>query len=393
MRSLALSFLFLFVFTIPLEEIITIPGVGSIARLAGIIAMCVALSGAFLSGSVRRPGYPLVFALVFVMWVVISSVWSIDLDVTIARIRSVLQLFAFMLLMWEFGRGSAEILSLLRAYILGSAIASVGTIFSFVLGATRYGHRFVLPGFDPNDLGLILALSLPMIWHMIGITRRRFEKTMYGIVLMTNLAAILLTGSRGAVIATIAGVGTSLILDSRIRLTTKLSSIPMVSVFVLGVSYVLPQELVIRYATIPNELREGTLAARRLIWQAGIKAFWERPLFGTGAGTFTAAIQPFWPVEKVAHNVILSISVELGFVGLLLFLSVIVAAVFGSLRRKSYWLPLMFSLLATWFVGVMALSWEYKKATWFLLGLLAVFTVARRDSDTNSRNIAVRHAN
>lgn len=167
----------------------------------------------------------------------------------------------------------------------------------------------------------------------------------------------------------------------------------MVSVFVLGVSYVLPQELVIRYATIPNELREGTLAARRLIWQAGIKAFWERPLFGTGAGTFTAAIQPFWPVEKVAHNVILSISVELGFVGLLLFLSVIVAAVFGSLRRKSYWLPLMFSLLATWFVGVMALSWEYKKATWFLLGLLAVFTVARRDSDTNSRNIAVRHAN
>jgi len=91
-----------------------------------------------------------------------------------------------------------------------------------------------------------------------------------------------------------------------------------------------------------------------------------------GAGAFGAAVEPTLHNEWVSHQVYLSILVEDGMVGFLLFLAMI-AATLTSMRHSP---PLRrrFSivLLLTLAVGSWSISWDHRKQFWFVLGVLAV---------------------
>jgi O-antigen ligase len=76
---------------------------------------------------------------------------------------------------------------------------------------------------------------------------------------------------------------------------------------------------------------------------------------------------------KVGHNSFISVLVELGLIGFLLF-GIILAIVFTqawshqSKWDKSFWL----TVFAVWTIGSSTLTWEHRKTTWLFL----VFIVA-----------------
>jgi O-antigen ligase len=89
-------------------------------------------------------------------------------------------------------------------------------------------------------------------------------------------------------------------------------------------------------------------------------------------------------IPYVAHNTFLSVLVELGIVGALLLGGLLVSAFRSALRMPSLERCLWVALLLTWSVGVSSLTWEYRKPTWFLFGILAAHVYARRSEPADT---------
>ena len=98
--------------------------------------------------------------------------------------------------------------------------------------------------------------------------------------------------------------------------------------------------------------------------------FRQRPLTGIGAATFGYASAPLQGKDIAAHNVYVSVLTETGIIGFLIFSVALgmffIAAVHLGFSERFLWLTVM----VIWCIGVMSLTWEYKKATWSIFALL-----------------------
>jgi len=118
---------------------------------------------------------------------------------------------------------------------------------------------------------------------------------------------------------------------------------------------------------------------RTVIWAAGMDAFRDHALAGVGAGAYGAAVLKAVDIPYAAHNTFLSVLVELGVIGAVIF-SALLASIGYCVWRMEYLAKcLWITLLLTWATGVSALTWEYHKPTWFLFGLVTAHAYARRD--------------
>jgi hypothetical protein len=113
------------------------------------------------------------------------------------------------------------------------------------------------------------------------------------------------------------------------------------------------------------------LGGRMDIWREGFAISSQHPLLGVGGGAFREAIDRY-PQGTVAHNVFLSVLVELGIVGLGLFAVVLALVVAEAVQqpRREAWLWL--ATLMVWTIGASVHTWEHKKPTWLFLGLVVV---------------------
>jgi O-antigen ligase len=113
----------------------------------------------------------------------------------------------------------------------------------------------------------------------------------------------------------------------------------------------------------------GDLPGRVSIWREGFAILSEHPLLGIGSGAFkTAAIQS----DKVAHNVFVSVMVELGIIGFILFTIILVITVYQALRQPKWYARLWLTVLLVWGLGASVHTWEENKPTWFFLSLVIV---------------------
>jgi O-antigen ligase len=108
-----------------------------------------------------------------------------------------------------------------------------------------------------------------------------------------------------------------------------------------------------------------------VIWAAGWDLFREHPFIGIGSGAYAASVWRSLDIAIVAHNTFLSVLVELGVIGALVMAALLVSMFYSAARLPYLERCLWLVLLLTWTVGVSSLTWEYRKGTWFLLGMLA----------------------
>jgi O-antigen ligase len=110
----------------------------------------------------------------------------------------------------------------------------------------------------------------------------------------------------------------------------------------------------------------GNLSSRGAIWLQGLTAFVEHPLIGVGSGAFRDAI----PLDKAAHNTLLGIAVELGVVGLILFLIMLSIVLHSAVRQPKWESRLWLMLLLVWVVSASTIDWAHRKPTLLLMGLI-----------------------
>ena len=376
MSKAAFWSLWCFVFVLPWDVLTKLPVVGSVPRLVGLAASAVGVLYVLARRRVRPLSWFHVFAILFVLWAGASGSWSIDPEATRTVFLTYLQLFVLTWLIWEVAWSSDRQRALLQAYVLGASVAAALTIHEYVsgmgVGVQTDVARFAALNQDPNELGLTLALGLPMAWYVSLSQAHRRSAWMWRLYLPIAIMAILLTASRGAVLAALVALAIIPWTLGRLRVRTKAGLYALAAGSLLVASNFVPEASFARIASTPADIEAGYFGGRGAIWIAGLDVAREHPLAGVGAGGFEAAVEPTLHTEMVAHQVFLSILVEDGIVGFLLFVAMLAALLTPLRHLPSLQQRLSIVLLLTLAVGSMALSWDHRKQFWFVLGMLAV---------------------
>ena len=264
----------------------------------------------------------------------------------------------------------------MQAYVAGAYVAVASTIHSYLTGVSTAAaaERFSAAGFDPNDLGAMLALALPMAWYLATKTRNVFLRWINRAYFVFGMLAILLTGSRGALLATVVALMVVPWTLTQVRVGVKFAAVILIVAASYTAVQLVPENLFERLSTTSSELSEGTLNNRLRIWKWGLSTVPEHPIGGYGPGGWYRAIG-LQIGNKAPHSTWLAILVEEGAVGLVIYLSMFVM-LFRGLRRlaPTFDRRVGLTLLATLIMAITPLGWHLYKPAWLVLTLLAAMT-------------------
>jgi O-antigen ligase len=175
---------------------------------------------------------------------------------------------------------------------------------------------------EPNQTAAVLAFILP-VSIALAIRAKALLRMILSAVSVVLMAALVVTGSRGGMVA--AAVGLALLLNAarkEMRMSGRvalLSIIPLL--FMLGWALlpdqyqVLIEQRLMSLGDVQSDVRR-TSAGRTMLWTAALEAWRSSPLFGYGWGFFREAS------GNATHNEYLVFLVDTGMVGFLLYLAV-----------------------------------------------------------------------
>jgi len=379
-----------FLFSLPWEEAPQLNGL-ALSRWLGMAALGLAVWVLAMKNEHRSFSVVHYLMAGFVALSAVSVFWTADVESTLTRIGTYSQLLIMAWLIWEMATAEVRVLGLMRAYLLGIFIASMLTLYNFVSGTTAAQleaargveqweeSRYSIMGLNENDLGLMLAMSLPMMIYLVIRAKSNGMRAFLWIQLVACIAAILLTGSRGALLSAVVASAMLPLSFRFLPASQKLAAALACAGAAACAIFLIPAETWGRLLLFSTELTQGTLTHRTLIWSAGLAAFREHPFLGVGSGAYAATVFKVVNVPYVAHNTFISVLVELGVFGALLILALMASLYYSAFRMRSLEARLWVTVLLTWTVGVMALAWEYRKPTWIMFGLLVAHAYSRRN--------------
>src|SRR5262249_39423876 len=199
MTKAAFVALFLFVFTMPLENAVVLPGIGTFARMVGLLAFACGLMALLEGGKLRAPSLGLLVMTAYVVWVSLTYFWSLSPDDTVTLILTYLQLLSLAWLIWQLAPTHERRLQLFNAYLIGSAVSALASLMDH--GATAKAARDAAFNMNPNDVGLRMALCIPMSLYLSSRETRPWLAWLYRGMMLLATIALFRTASRGALVS------------------------------------------------------------------------------------------------------------------------------------------------------------------------------------------------
>lgn len=368
MVAFGFMLIWLFVLAIPCENLFVIEGIGTVGRFLGLLSFTIGTFILICFRKINRMSMEYWVLYVFFLWALTTCAWSINYELSFARLWTYCQLMLMVWLLWQWTLNIHSVHKLLGAYIGGAFISIYVTISNYISGKQVVWQRYSATGFDPNELGLIIALGIPVAWYLSFEVSTKF-RLLLRLYFVAAWIAILLTASRTAFICAILSCFYIFYSQNRMTIRTKILLFFLSIVFLPFLYNFIPKSSLERISSIGSEISSGTLNKRTQIWHAGFNVLIDNPIGGTGIGTYSTAVKKQLKGEAVAHNLFLTIAVEQGLVGFILFAIFLLSVGFRVLRmptsQKRFWL----SVLMVWSVGVLTLTWDGRKITWLLLTL------------------------
>jgi O-antigen ligase len=283
-----------FIFFIPWEGVIDLPGLGSGTKIIGFALTAFWVVTIVIEGRFRKPRPFYVVLCLFVIWNAISVFWSGDLDRTITHVVTWIQLLGLVLILWDLYTTRAALFAGLQAYILGAYIAISIAIFNYFSGNVYYTHyqRFSPAAeTNPDGFAFIIALGIPVAWYLASstnTTKMRFMlKFVNYVYIPAAFVGIALSGTRTALIATLPGMAFGLASFTRLRPWARISIfVLLTAAVIISLPYVKTLRSFQRFSTIGTEIAEGNLNQRTDLWREGLTAFVEHPIRGVGSNMY-----------------------------------------------------------------------------------------------------------
>jgi O-antigen ligase len=377
MRTVAYCFSILLVFTVPWENAITFENWGTLTRAIGMAAAASWLFSAMLSRTVRRPHLFHLLMFLFVLWNISSLFWTYSLDDTIRLTQTYAQMFLMVWILWDLCTTPAVLRTFLAAYIVGAYVSVGSVIANFLAGqviSVGTESRYSGAGMNANELAIILALGIPVAWHLATTappgTRSRILQLLSYAYVPICLPAILLTGTRTGLFVSLPGLLFVVFTSNRLKSLQRVLVFAVLAAGAIVLVDYIPSSTLDRLATTGASISTWDLGGRVRLWSSSLDVYSNFPILGVGAGSLHAPLI----IGVHAHNTFISILAELGPIGLILFAAILIV-VFSQAVRQPNWLSQPWiTILVTWLIAASTLTWEYTKQTWLFLSLVIIST-------------------
>ncbi|SCG51023.1 O-antigen ligase [Micromonospora zamorensis] len=316
-----------------------------------------------------RPLDIAVFALP--LWATAASIDNLRLPHTEAAIRSYWGMAVLFVLARVAIRSRFDIALVSGAYLAGSLYAAVLTIrrseelrqevYQLGAPAIRAGLNGVNPNYTAYALATAVAVGLALL--SLRYLPRRWHLMVWAALPVFGWA-IFLTGTRGAQVAV--GLAAMYAAVSRLAPTVawRAASIGSAVALIVVPSGVYGDERLLSLQSFFTR-QDDTLSGRLVVWEFA-RSMWQDHWFtGIGAGMFPVAD----PFGIGAHSVVLTLFVELGVMGTLLYAAVWCSAMVNTARSSSDGRRAVGLLLVTWLPIWLSGHWELSPAAWVVLGV------------------------
>jgi O-antigen ligase len=381
MRRFSFYFLIVFIFSLPWQSFIVISGLGTISRLFGLLLVGVAIIYILNKKNVKEPSILLIVTLIFIVWGLLSYLWSIHQPTTISRFVTYIQLFAMLWLIWELCDSKKDYHILMRVFVLGLFI-SIYDMINLYFSYNPTDFRIAATGFNPNRIAVYLAVGIPVAWYLFLNHKKGLLYWVYLSYIPLAMFCIILTASRTGLVVGIVALlivpFTILALNDKKIIGFLLFSIVLVATITVISSdiYSNIERNIERLATTTDGIESGEFGGRGIIWKEGVSIFKEYPLRGVGLGAGRIALgDRLGREERAPHSAYISLLTDVGLIGFILFYQILIIALLPifyislNYTHKIFYIFLIITLL----VAMIPSSLENDKVMWFILSLFQCY--------------------
>ncbi len=337
------------------------------------------------SSDEKIPGSLFIFG-IFLLYALLSTSYSIDRTFTFIRSTEFIAFFCFLMGLFFWLRDSSYMdrtIDIFFFIIVSATILNVSTLVLFPDRAWWWQAPGRFQGFmsHPNTLGGFCMISYPILlweYNRQGTPGRIFVISLLPVLLLMHV----LSGSRTSLAASFIGF-----VAWQIVLKKKLTFL-LIAAFVLFGGYFLVQ------SQLPSfERAEGNsithLTGRTQFWVGSLELAIERPLLGYGYAVegkiwedprFQSNKSQLWmgSAKSSIHNGYLSVAIGLGFMGLLIWLAIIIPPIWKILYLpgdyyKALFLVMMIQLLLTnFFESAISSSRSFESMAFWIFWIIAI---------------------
>ncbi|HEX3031262.1 MAG TPA: glycosyltransferase [Bacillota bacterium] len=378
LQKLSLLFLVVTAFFIPMDYCTFAISGFTLVKLS-VLLLC--LSWVFLKlqeDKIHLP--PISFVLVmllFNVFLICSLFWTSDLAVGLGRAFSITANIALCFILYDLLRTKQAFNWLVTGLLAGGVVSIIfGYLAQSFTGPTVSDvPRFFGGSGEPNEFACMMAILMPLALYQIYTSPATGSKVLATLYFFLALIGIRYSYSRSALVALVPCFAMTVYCVLIHRSLQKILISLVLLAFISFSVYDALSDSFFRERVTSIVTLEDKGAGRLDIWRGGLfELFPAQPITGFGIGSFGMEIYPYVNRNIVAHNVFISFLVELGLVGLGLYLLILSHPIhrFWRLIREGTTtlsdIGVMTSLISSVAAG-MFLYLEYKKISWFAIGL------------------------
>lgn len=249
------------------------------------------------------------------------------------------------------------------SYLMGCVTSSILVIKNWVVMGVGSNIRFSIEELNANYVSYSIATGVAVSFILLSLYKETKFKLVINSIILLLIFAVLLSGTRGAVISVAASFFVYYFFNSRSnKLKTYFALCSILIVFVYLISLI-PEETLNR---ISSGSGGGDVSSGRFyLWSLGVSLFYESPLVGSGIGFFEANSL----VGARVHNIFLSLAIEFGLLGIAIYSIVFFSNIF--MRHDSTELKQVRILfIISWLPIAMTGVWEFAIAPWLIFSWL-----------------------
>lgn len=368
-----------YAFLVPFEQIPLLgkPGSGiSPTFFAGILTLITLTAVGLAEKRFLPPTKSALWWTCFVVWGTLVIGWSVDSNISMARLRTAYALLAIYLLVTSFRLTKAEFSAVRFFAITGGLTAATITVIEMFSGIHFTGtHRgtLVLRGFEADPNYFAAALMVPFSLAVGGLMEGRgIRRIAMAGVAVVIIFAVIVTGSRGGMLGLMAS---TLVFLMRMRIDKRVVAIALCAALLLAL---LPSSFLARIT------KSDDGGANRLeIWSVGVQAVPRYMLQGAGWDNFWLVFTDYTggidalalDIGRGCHNLLLGMTIEVGLLGVFLLIMAMRSQLKGLRSRE-----LVPFEAGCWGVLItsMFLDPVWRNAFWFCWVMIAIATRLQR---------------
>lgn len=278
---------------------------------------------------------PIIF---FTIYISLFSFFSINIKTSLFKSITLifLILFSFVIIpeITKTKNGKKNILKLIKnIFLFVIVLNGILLIFSPRWAYDFWGTRFKGIFFNPNELGMILFVSLPIFCYYLLISERKINKVLNFVVILLMFIITIFTFSRASMLGMFISIMVILYYSKKKWFRIFLVASLVFSIVILS-SPVAMQIL---------RLSDNPLTYRDKIWEAGLSRFADQKIIGNGYGTSKQLMSNRlllreydineWQLGLHFHNIYIEVLCETGIIGFVLFLSFLICVMLKFIKK------------------------------------------------------------